>query len=48
MVSTGMVFAFTYICAQYLHLFTPPTPFSHHLLSPTVPLPPVFLFHLCT
>jgi hypothetical protein len=26
-VSTGLIFTFTYICTQYLHLFTPPRPF---------------------
>jgi hypothetical protein len=33
-VSTGIIFAFTYMCTHYLHHIHPPTPFSN-----TSPLP---------
>jgi hypothetical protein len=32
-VSTGLIFPFTYIYTQYLHQIHPPTPFPHILLS---------------
>jgi hypothetical protein len=40
-VSTDIVFAFPYICTQYLHNIHPPLPFSHLLSPPTgTTLPP--------
>jgi hypothetical protein len=34
-VSTGIIFAFTYMCTHFLHGIYPPTPFPHHLPPPT-------------
>jgi hypothetical protein len=34
-VSTGLIFLFTYMCTQYLHHIHPPIPISHFLPSPT-------------
>jgi hypothetical protein len=42
-VSTDIVFIFTYMCTQYLHHIHPPIPFPHKLPPPTgtnLPLPP--------
>jgi hypothetical protein len=40
-VSTGLVFAFTYMCTHFLHHIHPPTSFPQHLSLPVVPaLPP--------
>jgi hypothetical protein len=42
-VSTGIIFAFTYMCVHCLHNIHPPTPFpaiSPFLPVPTAPLPP--------
>jgi hypothetical protein len=33
--STGLIFPFTYVCTQYLHHVHPLTPFPHFLHSPT-------------
>jgi hypothetical protein len=40
-VSAGIVFAFTYLCTQFLHCIHPPTPFPRHLplIPPPCPLP---------
>jgi hypothetical protein len=38
-VSTDIVFPFTYICTQYLHYFHPPTAFPHPFLLPFIPTP---------
>jgi hypothetical protein len=34
-VSTGIIFAFACMCTHFLHLIHPPTPFPHHLPTPT-------------
>jgi hypothetical protein len=39
-VSTGIIFAFTYMCTQYLHCIHPPIPFPCHLSTPTAINPP--------
>jgi hypothetical protein len=39
-VSTGLIFPFTYMCTQYLHHIHPPTPFLHISPFPLVPTPP--------
>jgi hypothetical protein len=38
--STGLIFSFTYMCAQYLHYIHPPMPFPHLLTRPGVPTAP--------
>jgi hypothetical protein len=45
-VSTDILFPFTYMCTQYLHHIHPLTPFPHLLLLPPLPTPPrQDLFH---
>jgi hypothetical protein len=46
-ISTGIIFAFTYMCTHFLYYIHPPTPFLHHLLLPTdaSPAPGQDLFH---
>jgi hypothetical protein len=39
-VSTGFIFAFTYICTQYFHHIHPPIPFPHLLPLPMGTTPP--------
>jgi hypothetical protein len=46
LVSTDLIFPFTYMCTQYLHYIHPPTPFPHllpALLVPTSPQAGLFL-----
>jgi hypothetical protein len=38
-VSTGIIFAFAYMCVHYLHCIHPPTPFSAASSLPPVPIP---------
>jgi hypothetical protein len=33
-VSTGIIFAFTYTCIHFVYRIHPPAPFSYYLLSP--------------
>jgi hypothetical protein len=45
-VSTGIIFSFTYMCTQYLHNIHPPMTFLHFLPLPLVPASPrQVLFH---
>jgi hypothetical protein len=39
-VSTGIIFAFTYMCMHYLHHIHPPTPFPATIPCPPVPTAP--------
>jgi hypothetical protein len=39
-VSTGIIFPFTFMCTQYLHHIHPPTPFPNLLPLPLVSTPP--------
>jgi hypothetical protein len=46
-VSTGLRFPFTQLCAQYLYHSHPPTPFPQHLLVPTGTNPPLPTCRTC-
>jgi hypothetical protein len=40
-VSTGIIFALTYMCTHFFHRIHPPTSFSHHSLFPSLYQPPL-------
>jgi hypothetical protein len=47
-VSTDIIFAFTYMCTHYMQCIHPPTPVPHNLLTPTSANPPFTSGRTCS
>jgi hypothetical protein len=44
MASTGMIFAFTYMCTHFLHITHPPNPFPLHFPHSSGTTPPCWTY----